>query len=202
MGISSNNQANIAFKNLLGKSNTDTNASIGGEEYGIFFNISSSDVWTSVIPFDNPTLAVSNNTAVLVVADLSLEGASNDHGYLTLWPSTPPSGIDPKTGTNYVYGAGSLTGISSGDRITGIISESYGPKYQCKVFANTDRVFPTDGRNWIYQYNSGIFWQEDTSGTIPTTIEIYYYIGDNLANTTFGGATGATGPMGATGATH
>ena len=49
MGISSNNQAAIAFKNLLGKSNTDPGKDLGGEAEGIFFNVNSSNVWASVI---------------------------------------------------------------------------------------------------------------------------------------------------------
>ena len=49
MGISSNNQAAIAFKNLLGKSNTNALSPLGGESYGISFNITSDNVWTDTI---------------------------------------------------------------------------------------------------------------------------------------------------------
>ena len=89
-GIEPNNQANIAFKNLLGKSNTDINKDLGGEAEGIFFNVSSTNVWTSVIPSNDPSSAVTNGIALLVTADFVVDTSSNNHGYFLEWPSVAP----------------------------------------------------------------------------------------------------------------
>ena len=123
MAVNSNNQANIAFKNLLGRSVTDTGALLSNEPFGIFFNVSSSDVWTSAIPFDDPSAAVSNGSAVYVEADMSIYPASNGYSFLCYWPSSAPAGTDPLTSTPFAYNTGSLAGINAGDRVKNIISE-------------------------------------------------------------------------------
>jgi len=95
MGISSNNQAAIAFKNLLGKSNTDPGKDLGAEAEGIFFNVNSSNVWASVIN-ETPSTSVSDGVAVYVEANLSIDTSANGFAYFATWPSSAPSGIDPK----------------------------------------------------------------------------------------------------------
>ncbi len=41
---------------------------------------------------------------------------------------------------------------------------------------------PGDQRNWIFQYNSGVFFQQDLIGPNPTSIEIYVYTGGLLSD--------------------
>ena len=148
MGISSNNQAAIAFKNLLGKSNTDPSKDFGGEAEGIFFNVNSSNVWASVID-ETPSNAVTDGVAVYVEADLSIDTSANGYAYFATWPSSEPSGTDPKTSSAYVYGVGSLVGISAGDRVRNAISPSYGYLYEAKPYATSSLISPDDARNWI-----------------------------------------------------
>jgi hypothetical protein len=198
MSLDNSNQAIIAFKNLSGKSHTEVGKGVGNEAEGIFLNVDSGNVWMSFI---NPTasIAVNEGIAIEVIADLVLDPTSNNHSYFAVWPSTPPTGTDPKTELPYSYGSGSLTGIMQGSRVRSSISPAYGDSYAASPYeSGTSIVIATgDPRDWIFQYNSGIFYQQDDVGPDPDRIKIYAYNGDTLKNLS---GVGATGPMGATGA--
>lgn len=183
MGILNTTQAVIAFKNLLGKSNTDhVNKQVGNEAIPIAFNVHGSNVF--IEPIDSvPAVAVSAEVALFVQADLILDGSSNGHAYIASWPVTPPAGTDPETMAAYAYGAGKLTGIVAGDRIQNAISYQYGVGYEAKPFdTGAAAISVGDPRNWIYQYQSGVFFQQDIIGPTPGTIEIYVYIGKFLVD--------------------
>ena len=181
MPLSSNTQAQIAFKNLLGKSQTDpTKAFIINEGYGIFFNVQSSNIWLDTI-YNSATSSVLQGTCVNVVAGLTAIPGANNYGHFTIWPNTPPSGVDYKTGLSFSYGVGSLIGLTGGSRITSLISDGYGTDYACHPFDNLGiEIGPTDPRNWVYQYNSGIFYQDNVPGNYPYSIKVYAYIGNTL----------------------
>lgn len=193
MAFSNQNQAVVAFKNLLGKSNTDVSKGVNNEAEGIFFNIGSDKVWMSIIG-PTPSVVVSDGTAVEVFADLIPDLTSNGHAFFAKWPSTPPTGIDPKTSNPYSYGSGTLDGITAGDRVIDGISSVYGNGYEAKPYDNSSALIPPgDPRDWIYQYNSGIFFQQTIIGSTPTTIRLYAYRGDLLSNISIGGGTGSGG---------
>ena len=190
MAFSNQNQAVVAFKNLLGKSNTDVSKGVNNEAEGIFFNIGSDKVWMSVIG-PTPSVAVSNGVAVEVTADLIADLTSNGHAFFAQWPSTPPTGTDPKTSNPYTYGVGTLVGISAGDRVIDGISSVYGNGYEAKPYDNSAALIPPgDPRDWIFQYNSGIFFQQNIVGGTPTTIKIYAYRGELLSNSSSGTGAG------------
>lgn len=178
---SSTIQTQIAFKNLLGKSQTDSGAGILNESIGIFFNVSANSVWLDTINA-TPSVSILQGTTVQVVADLATISVSNGHGYTTKWPTTVPSGIDIKTGLSFSYGSGSLSGISAGDFMNNIISDSYGGQYISQPYTSysSGPISTTDNRNWVYQYNSGVFYQDVTTYTPPTKIVVYPYIGNKL----------------------
>jgi hypothetical protein len=102
MSLTFSNQASIAFKNLYGKSNTDPLKGIGNENENIFLNIDSNNVWADNID-PNPSITQNNGFAVKVSADLVLDNTSNGHSYFAQWPTTPPIGVDIKTGVNFTY---------------------------------------------------------------------------------------------------
>ena len=190
MAFSNQNQAVVAFKNLLGKSNTDVNKEVGNESEGIFFNIGSEKVWMSIIG-PTPSVSVTNGIAIQVTANLVADLTSNGHAFFAQWPATAPAGTDPTTSNPYAYGSGLLTGISSGDRVTDAISPVYGFNYEAKPYDNTVALIPPgDPRDWIYQYNSGIFFQQDIVGNTPATIQLYVYTGELLSNFQGGGGNG------------
>ena len=189
MALTFSTQAIIAFKNLSGKSNTDAlGKGVNNEAEGIFFNIAADNVWVDLIS-PTPSIAVSSGTTVFVNADLSIDNTSNGHGYFAKWPVTPPVGTDPITLLPYAYGSGTLVGILSGDRVRNSIPPSYGFLYEAKPYSSGPTLIPPgDSRNWIYQYNSGIFFQQDNVGPAPVSINLYSYTGQTLANATFGSA--------------
>jgi hypothetical protein len=175
-------QGQIAFKNLSGKSQTESGKGVVNESIGFGFDVPSFNIMMDRL---SPTasLSVTEGTAVRVTGALIEVFGSNNKSYGTFWPSSPPSGIDTKTGQSFVYGVGSLEGISSGQVMTNLISDSFGVSYQAIPKTLLGEVIPPlDVRDWIYQYNSGIFYQHapQLSNTNPATIEVYYYIGDRL----------------------
>ena len=185
MALTFSSQSQIAFKNISGKSQTDSSKGLVNEFYGYSFNLPSSNIWSSNISGD-PTISALQGVTVELIADLELIPGSNGHGFLTKWPLNLPSVIDVKTGLTLSYGIGSLTGISSGDRVTNVISANFGFSYSAIPYTvyPTSPITPLDNKNWIYQYNPGIFYQDVITGTTPSNVKIYPYLGDilNLTN--------------------
>lgn len=173
-------QTSIAFKNLLGKSETYIVNGLSNEEYGIAFNIPSGNVWTNVLG-TSATQAVSNGYAIAVTASMTGITNSNGYAYTVNWPEVAPSGIDIATGLTFAYNSGSLNGINSGDVINNAISDYYGTPYTINVMdENGNTILSSDARNWIYQYNSGIYFQEAIASPNPSTASLYVYIGETL----------------------
>jgi hypothetical protein len=182
MALTFSTQAVISFKNLSGKSNTDISKGINNESEGIFFNINSDSVWVDQIS-PTPSISLLNGVSVFVDANLSIDNTSNGHSYFATWPTTPPIGIDPITSASYSYGSGALINIYAGNRVREAISPAYGFLYEAKPYtAGSIIISPGDSRNWIYQYNSGIFFQQDNVGLTPSSISVYVYTGKTLSD--------------------
>lgn len=183
MALTYSTQTQIAYKHLQGKSQTDNIKDIVNEPYGISFDIISDNIWVDNIPTSTSISAI-QGVSIQVVADLSEISGSNGHSYFTLWPSTPPTGNDIRTGLPFSYGNGSLAGLTGGDRITGLISDKYGLTYSAVPYISypSSPISTLDDRNWIYQYNSGILYQDNTSYTSPTKVLVYPYIGTKLSS--------------------
>jgi hypothetical protein len=182
-------QAQIAFKNLLGKSQTNTLSGVLNEVYGYSTNVSTANVWASRIPQNDPTLAVANRIAIGLTASLVQISDSfiggRYYAYQATW-TNPPDGIDPKTNQSYTFGKGALVGITGGDGVFDIIPSSYGNNYEITPYDTTGNMIPiADQRDWVFQYSSGIFFQSNLtfSGYVPPSqLGCYYYIGDKLSN--------------------
>lgn len=197
MPLTTNTQTVFAFKNLLNKSNTDVTKGLNNEAEGIFQNLPGESIWIEQIS-STPATAVSAGVAVAVTADMILDGTSNGHALFATWPATPPAGTDPRTGLAFAYGTGTLMNISPGSRVQNAISPTFGVGYIAKPYFGASPIPVGDQRDWVYQYNSGIFFQEDGSEQAwggssfghPTTIQLYVYIGDTVLDITSGGVTG------------
>jgi hypothetical protein len=192
----------------------DNKVDIANELEGLFFNVDSTNVWTSVIS-PTPSVAISSGVAIAVTASLTIDPTSNQQAYFAYWPASAPSGTDPLTGLPYAYNTGVLTGITANSRLRNAIPPVYNtsrvdapvPGYESKPYTVGNAVIaPTDLRSWIFQYNSGIFWQELTSASYigtnaPGKIELYVYVGETLATTNFssGSMTGVTAGAGLSG---
>jgi hypothetical protein len=180
MALTFSNQAVIAFKNLSGKSNTDVDKFLGNEAEGIFQNVDFSKVWTNIVG-PTPSITVGSGFAIFVTASLVVDSTSNGHAYFALWPTSAPSGIDPSTSLPYSYGSGLLSNVSSSDRVIDSIPSSYGYLYEAKPFDNTSSAISVgDPRDWVYQYQSGVFFQQDNVGNLPASIALYAYTGNTL----------------------
>jgi hypothetical protein len=187
MSLTSSTQTQIAFKNLLGKSQTKVINGIVNEPYGISFDIPSKNVWLDTI-YASASTTIAQGSTVKVTADLVAIPGADNYAFFTKWPSIAPIGNDIKTGLPFQYGVGSLSGLTGGDRMLSLISDSLGSDFEAKPFATGSIPIPVlDDRNWIYQYNSGIFYQDNITSsavwayTTPTKIDVYPYIGSKLA---------------------
>ena len=201
MSLTSSTQAAISLKNILGKSMTDTIKGVDNEAEGIFFNLDSSNIWVNDIP-GTASIAVSQGVSIGVTASLTLDGTSNGRGYFASWPVAAPSGTDPITSLPYAYGSGVLSGITTGSRVRNGIPPSYGLTFEAKPYTGASLIPPGDARNWIYQYNSGVFFQQDVTGGAPSSIALYVYVGDTLSDFTstgLGSITGVTAGVGLSG---
>lgn len=199
MSLTSSTQASVAFKNISGKSMTDTSKGVNNEAEGIFFNVDSRNIWTGAMS-PTPSFMINTGDAVFVTADLTLDITSNGRGYFATWPSTAPIGTDPITLSSYSYGTGLLSDVSSGVRVTGAIPPSYGVSYEAKPYSSGSTLIPPgDARNWIYQYNSGVFFQQDVVGSSPVSIDLYVYTGNLLSDTTQASVVSANIRISATG---
>lgn len=181
MSLTYSTQAQIAFKNTNGKAQTEPKKGILNEFYGTSLNIPVSNLWSDNIS-GNPTIDSVQGVTVEVIADLELIPGSNGHSYLTKWPSLAPTGIDIRTGFTFSYGVGSLLSISAGDRITNIISPSLGFSYSAVPYVTypSSVISFLDVKDWIFQYNPGIYYQENVVGGTPSKIKVYPYIGNSF----------------------
>lgn len=181
MSLTYSTQTQISFKNITGKAQTDPSKELLNEFYGNSFNIPANNIWAANITTDPQIVSLQGNT-VEVVADLEVIPGSNGHGFLTKWPTIAPSGVDIQTGLSFSYGFGTLLGVTAGDRITNVISNSYGFSYSAIAYISyPSSVIPfLDNRDWIYQYNSGIFYQDVVASGTPSKVKIYPYIGSTL----------------------
>jgi hypothetical protein len=179
-GLSLSTQANIAYKNLSGKSLTYVENALVGETIGIFFNVTSNNIWLNNIS-SIPSVAISSGYAIGVTASLIYIEGSNNKAWQAYWPIVAPSGIDPTTGISYTYNSGVLTGITGGSPLKNAISDAYSSNYKCIAYAtNGSEIVPLDARNWLYQYNSGVWFQEIVTLPSPATASLYAYVGPTL----------------------
>jgi hypothetical protein len=179
-GLSLSTQANIAYKNLSGKSLTYVENALVGETIGIFFNVTSNNIWLNNIS-SIPSVAISSGYAIGVTASLIYIEGSNNKAWQAYWPIVAPSGIDPTTGISYAYNSGVLTGITGGSPLKNAISDAYSSNYKCIAYAtNGSEIVPLDARNWLYQYNSGVWFQEIVTLPSPATASLYAYVGPTL----------------------
>jgi hypothetical protein len=176
-------QAQIAYKNLLGKSQTNETLGVLNEVIGYSMVVPSKNVWSSKIP-TTPSEAVSNNVGVKIRAKLirivkSLNN-SQYRAFQAQW-DTVPSGKDPKTNQDYSFGVGSLLDVKQNDDVLDFISSANGTLYEVAPFIGSNEIGQGDGRDWMFQYSSGILYMTNPQSSEPNFIEGYFYIGNKLS---------------------
>jgi hypothetical protein len=161
MALNTSTQAEIALKHLLGKSQTASSATKGpnNEAEAISLINNSTNIWITEIN-STPSTAVSSGVAEYVVADLTLDNTSSGQAFFATYPTGHPK---------------------QGLRVVNTIPPSYGFLYEAKPYAGGTLIPPGDSRDWLYQYQSGIFYQQTANASpTPTTIQLYVYKGQTL----------------------
>ena len=172
MALSDANKAALAFKNTQGKAHTATNKELGNEEEQFRFIVGSDTVWLSAIG-ETPD----KNIVELVVADLHPDPTSNGRAFFTYYPVSHPL---------------------AGHRIYNTVPHSFGNAYEAVIRASDGtRITEFDARDWVYQYQPGILFQQTANATpVPATAEIYIYKGQTLSSSiaagNLGGSNGAS----------
>jgi len=193
MPLSYNTQAQIAFKNLFGKSQTSDVFDLPNEAYGIGFEVQAKDVTIDKISATSSVVTVQNGLAIQVRADLTVDPSSGGKAYVATWPTTLTGNIlasvggkDPNNGSlTFEYGKGSLKNINANDRITNLISNGISSDYRAILRDSSgNEIPPRDAGDWVLQYNSGIVYVDKPTiiTATPTKIDVFYYIGTRLSD--------------------
>lgn len=157
MALSDANKAALAFKNTQGKAHTATNKELGNEEEQFRFIVGSDTVWLSELTeIPDPSLVEQ------VIADLVLDPTSNGRAFLTYYPASHPT--------------------KAGQRLYNAVPHSFSNTYEAVIkAADNTRITEFDSRDWVYQYQPGIFFQQTANASpVPTTATVYVYKGQTL----------------------
>lgn len=148
------NKTDRAFKTLINKRTTSQDKR-AFEEFGDrTINVHDSEVWTEVVPENDPATAVSNGIAEL----------------RTLFALTQ----DTTVGSNQSWYT------DDGGRLKDWISDKYGANYAMRLFDNSNNeIFPTDNSDWFFDYQTGILTFTGSTAPHPKPYKItaYRYIG-------------------------
>jgi len=156
MALSDANKAALAFKNTQGKAHTATNKELGNEEEEFRFIVGSDTVWLSELTNNIDPALVEQ-----VVADLVADPTSNGKAFFTYYPSGHPK---------------------AGQRLYNAVPHSFSNTYEAVVrAADGTRITEFDARDWVYQYQPGIFFQQTAhANPAPATATVYVYKGQTL----------------------
>lgn len=170
MALSDANKAALAFKNTQGKAHTATNKELGNEEEEFRFIVGSDTVWLSTIS-QNPDFTIVEG----ITASLQPDPTSNGRAFFTYYPVGHPK---------------------AGERIYNVVPHSFGNAYEAVIKGSDGtRIVEFDARDWVYQYQPGIFFQQTANASpVPVSASIYIYKGatlsSSLASGNLGGGSG------------
>jgi len=159
MALSDANKAALAFKNTQGKAHTANNKELGNEEEQFRFIVGSDTVWLSAIGE-----APDKDIVELVVGELRPDPTSNGRAFFTYYPVDYS---DP---------------AKAGQRIYNTVPHSFSNVYEAVIrAADGTRITEFDARDWVYQYQPGIFFQQTANANpAPATATVYVYKGETL----------------------
>lgn len=194
MPLSDTTKLNIAFKRLQGKAQTDNAKEAFNEAQA-----SGPTIYAASVPaFEIPSTP-SNNALydITLTPDLYpvveylrcplvLDPSSNGHAYFAALPSSyetfstnPKKGIAPFLNSQQmVLSYGKLQAVPP----------TYGLSYEVKLYTGgtegakgSGTLIPAgDPRDWLFDYFSGVVFQEDTGAT-PSFIELFVYVGSMVS---------------------
>lgn len=156
MALSDANKAALAFKNTQGKAHTATNKELGNEEEEFRFIVGSDTVWLSQLT-DTPDPALVEQ----IQATLLPDPTSNGRAFFTYYPAGHSK---------------------AGQRVLNTVPHSFSNVYEAVIrAADGTRITEFDARDWVYQYQPGIFFQQTANASpVPATATVYVYKGQTL----------------------
>jgi hypothetical protein len=178
MSLSDSNKAALAFKNTQGKAHTATNKELGNEEEQFRPVVAADGIWLSAIG-STPDFSIME----AVTASLQPDPTSNGTAFFAYYPVGHPK---------------------AGQRVYNAVPHSYGNAYEAAITGmGGGRIAEFDARDWVYQYQPGIFFQQTAHATpTPVSAAVYVYKGETLSSSiaagTLGGGTSVSGSGGAT----
>ena len=172
MALTDANKSALAFKNTQGKAHTAGNKELGNEEEQFRFIVGADTVWLSEIT-ETPNLSISE----YITASLVLDPTSNGRAFFTYYP----------TGHE-----------KAGQRVTNVIPHSFGNAYEVVLKgSDNSRITEFDARDWVYQYQPGILFQQTANATpVPVSASLYVYKGATLSSSVANGSINISGGNG------
>ena len=171
MALSDINKSSLAFKNTQGKAHTATNKELGNEEEPYKFIVGADTVWLSDIT-SLPDLSIVEG----VTASLLPDPTSNGRAFFSYYP---------------------VGHAKAGQRIYNVVPHSFGNAYEAVIKGSDgSRIVEFDARDWVYQYQPGIFFQQTANASpAPTSASFYIYKGATLSSSLAdsGGSLGGSG---------
>lgn len=172
MPLTTDTKADFALKILLNKALTDaTNKGPGNEAIGNFVQVPASVVFFESIPTE-PVAAQALGIAEFVSgAHLVRDPSANNFGFFAVYPSG-----------HYLHtpATGDVNDLNAfGTRVENNIPPAFGNGYEAvPIDVNGDPIPVADARDWIFEYQNGVWFQEDdTPSTVPSGINLYRYTG-------------------------
>lgn len=162
MALKDEIQAQVAYKKLYGKTQTDDAKGLNNEQVSSSVILASNSIFLDSVP-EEPSQAVQDGVAEYIQnAEFQADPTSNGHAFFLNFPS----------------------GSSSTGVIKNAIPVSFGSGYQIEVYdINNNKIPILDSRNWIYDYSSGTFFQQTPNATPePAFANLYRYTGATLKN--------------------
>lgn len=164
----------LSFKKLINRRVTDDNKAYYEEFGDSTLDISIGDIFGEQIPFDDPSLGISNGvvqqyTEFLLKEDITV---SNNQSYFACTDPSQPFDL-------------SKSDDPTNPRLKNWISDKYGNSYRAKLLDNNNNeIFPTDSSEWFFDYKTGIvIFNGNVNNTFypkPFKITGYRYIGKTL----------------------
>jgi len=193
----------IALKKLMGKALGATEKTVDGEDYTTAVTSGASTSFAEAPPTTPlETVMTGENAGTpgtitdgvveYIQLDLEVIPGTTDHGWIAKLPAAYALNVDtdnPLAGTG-LWNPGQALATSAGT--IQCVPEVYGipgSNYVAKPYADDgSEILAVDARSWYFDYFSGVFFQEVSSGDFaagqtkaPATIRVKVWVGDMVA---------------------
>ena len=205
MGLNDTTATKLSLKRLSGKAMTSDEKGVANEALPSNVVISAQTIFGNIIP-PNPVASfytiTDGNAEYLRLSASFIAGSDTSSGRhafsLHLPDDYEANSSNPKKGTYPFINKQSIP-ITSGS--LQLIPTSFGNSYEALPYhtgSGQTQIPVLDARDWVLDYFSGIFFQQDPPGTgdqptNPRYVDAYLYVGDFLVASTASSGGGGSG---------